>query len=420
MSWLVPSMFVIGGVATALTIALHFIARSRPLAEPLPTARFIPQQPVQARARSMALSDLLLLVMRVLAIVALTAGAAGPVLSSRGRVLRVVVVDRSRGVASIAELRDSARAYARIGDAFVVFDSASLRSAPSFDSLVATSVRGSMSVALASAIRAAARDAEKVDSVDVVLVSPMTREEMDDATFSIRDTWPGHVHLVRVAAARNNRGATRVEIVAPANDAVAAGLSLMRANAEGQATVRLIRAMPSATDSAWARVAGRTLVVWPEAPSSVAWPTATAVDTIGGVASPTGTLVARFPRAWKLNGFAVARWSDGTPAAVETKFGAGCIRDVGILIDGASDLTLHAPFRSFVSALLDPCGGAADNGALTSAQMASLTGPAGLAPAASLRDPATASSNATPWLLAIGAVLLIVELAVRRGSRRLT
>jgi hypothetical protein len=412
-------VFAIGGVAAAVTIALHFIARSRPLAEPLPTARFIPQQALQARARSIALSDLLLLVMRVIAIVALTAGAAGPVLSSRGRVLRVVAVDRSRGVASAAELLDSVRTYARAGDGFVVFDSAALRSAPSLDSLVATSAHGSLSAGIASAIRVAAHDAEKVDSVEVVLVSPLTREEIDDATFKIRDTWPGRIRTVRVAARGEQSGAARVEVVAGTNDAVAAGLSLTRANAQGAATVRLLRTRPTATDSAWARAAGHTLVLWPDGPSSATWPLATTTDTIGGVATESGTLVATFPRIWKLDGAAVARWSDGTPAAIEAKVGAGCIRDVGILIDGASDITLHAPFRSFVSALVQPCGGIVDSRALTSAQLTALAGPARLAPAALLRDPATQVSHATPWLLAIGALLLIAELAVRRGSRKL-
>jgi hypothetical protein len=420
MSWLLPSVFAIGGVAAAVTVALHFIARSRPLAEPLPTARFIPQQPVQARARSIALSDLLLLVMRVLAIVALTAGAAGPVLSSRARVLRVVAVDRSRGVASVAELLDSVRAYARPGDGFVVFDSAALHSAPSLDSLVVTSARGSLSAGIASAIRVAALDAEKVDSVEVVLVSPLTREEVDDATFKIRDSWPGRIRVVRVTARGENTGAARVEIVAATNDAVAAGLSLIRASAEGAATVRLVRTRATPTDSAWARVAGHTLVVWPDGPSSASWPFASTIDTVGGVVTATAALVATFPRVWKLDGAAIARWTDGTPAATEARAGAGCIRDVGILIDGASDLTLHAPFRSFVSALVQPCGGIVDGRALPSAQLAALTGPTRLAPAALLRDPATQVSHATPWLLAIGALLLIIELAVRRGSRKLT
>ncbi|MEO7084554.1 MAG: BatA domain-containing protein [Gemmatimonadaceae bacterium] len=418
MTWLLPSMLAIGGTAAAITIALHFIARSRPVAEPLPTTRFIPQQPVQARARSVALSDMLLLLMRVLAIVALTAGAAGPVLSSRGRVLRVVAVDRSRGLANVSEARDSARAYLRTGDLLVVFDSAAEHSASTLDSVVATSARGSLSTGIASAIRLAARDAARADSIDVVVVSPFTQEEIDEATFKIRDSWSGRIRTVRVAARPAGARAARVEVVAATNDAVAAGLSLMRANSEGPATVRLVRTTPSVMDSAWARGAGHALVIWPDA-GGAGWAANSPVDTIGGVASATGAVVATFPRPWRLDGPAVARWSDGTPAAIEHAFGAGCIRDVGILVDGASDLTLHAPFRAFVSSLMAPCSGLVDDRPMSAAQMSLLAGAKSLASAASLRDPATAVSRATPWLFALGALLLIVELAVRRGTRKL-
>ena len=57
MSWLLPSALAIGGVAAMAAIALHFIARSRPFAEPLPTARFIPERPIHARISSLVLTD---------------------------------------------------------------------------------------------------------------------------------------------------------------------------------------------------------------------------------------------------------------------------------------------------------------------------------------------------------------------------
>ena len=61
MSWLIPSALGIAGAAAVVAVALHFIARSRPLAETLPTARFVPDRPIYARTRSIALTDLLLL-----------------------------------------------------------------------------------------------------------------------------------------------------------------------------------------------------------------------------------------------------------------------------------------------------------------------------------------------------------------------
>src|SRR5512142_3163682 len=98
-SWLLPSALAIAGVSALVATALHFIARSRPLAESLPTARFVPHRPVRARARSIALSDVLLLVVRTAAVLALGAAVAGPVFAgARGRVRRIVALDRSRDV----------------------------------------------------------------------------------------------------------------------------------------------------------------------------------------------------------------------------------------------------------------------------------------------------------------------------------
>src|SRR6185312_16271782 len=110
MTWLLPSAFAILGAALLLVVAVHFIARSRPLAEPLPTARFIPERAVRARTRSLALSDLLLLLMRALALAALGAAVAGQAFSSAyGRTARVIIADGTPAVASLAEVSDSVR-----------------------------------------------------------------------------------------------------------------------------------------------------------------------------------------------------------------------------------------------------------------------------------------------------------------------
>ena len=74
MTWLVPSALAIAGVAALIAAALHLIARSRPIAEALPTARFIPLRGVHARTRSIAMSDVMLLLLRIAAIA--TIGAA--------------------------------------------------------------------------------------------------------------------------------------------------------------------------------------------------------------------------------------------------------------------------------------------------------------------------------------------------------
>ena len=82
-----------------------------------------PQRAIHARTRSLALTDVLLLLLRVLAIMLLGVAVAGPLFAAGRRVTRIVIADRSRAVANIAAVRDSVRAYLRAGDELIVFDS---------------------------------------------------------------------------------------------------------------------------------------------------------------------------------------------------------------------------------------------------------------------------------------------------------
>jgi hypothetical protein len=418
--WLVPSALAIGAVAAVFVVALHFIARSRPMAEPLPTARFVPQRPVRARTRSIALTDALLLLIRVAAVLAIGAAIAAPVFAAaNGRVLRVIAVDRSRAVASAPEVRDSVRAIARAGDVLVLFDSAAaVRAASALDSLTLTRARGSLSAALVAASSAAAGLRAPADSIELVLVSPALAEEVDDATTHVAASWPGRIRLVRVNGADTASAAMpRWNVLATRDDAVAAGLSLM-APSDSNAPVRVVRGKPTTADSVWARDSGHVLVHWPAADSGIVGQPRDAIDAIGGVSTATGTMIGRFPRLWVLDGTPIARWADGSVAAVEHATGDGCIRDIGVLLDEASDITLRAPFRRFVGALLAPCGGVRDFTPLDSTRVAALIGRGPLALASAVRDRGRQSSRWSIWLLLFGAALLIVELAVRRTETR--
>ena len=267
MSWLLPSALTIGGIAAAIVFALHFIARSRPLAEPLPTARFIPQRPIHARTRSMALTDVLLMIVRITALLALAAAIAGPVFAAaRSRVARVIVADRSRDVANIQQVRDTVRGLLRAGDVLVAFDSdATVFASP--DSLKQVDTRGSLSAGLASAVRAGASLATRADSVELILVSPLTSAEVDDATARIRAAWPGRARVVRTAGVRETPAVPpRVATSATTDDPVVAGLSLMGVTGNGSvgaSVVRLVRARVTAEDSAWAKEQGHELDQWP-------------------------------------------------------------------------------------------------------------------------------------------------------------
>jgi hypothetical protein len=402
-----------------VTVALHFIARSRPLAEPLPTARFIPSRPMRARTRSIALSDLLLLFVRLLAIAAVGLAVAGPVVgAARGRVARVIIADRSRAVAGIAEVRDSVRALARAGDVLIAFDSAAT-AIGSPDSLTRSEARGSLSAGIAGAIRGAVSLARSADSAELVIVSPLAVEEVDAATERLRAAWPGRARVVRVRGAAPADTSPVVESMADENDVVLGGLSLVAPVRHG-GWLRLVRGRVSAADSAWAHDNGHVLVHWPSADSGAHWPKRATIDAIGAVASATGVVVARFPRLWALDGPAIARWADGEVAATERPLGNGCVRDVGILFDPSSDVTLRAPFRAFVRAMLAPCGGERAIVPVDASAMATLSGSGPLAAADALHDRDGESSAWTPWLLGAAALLLILELALRRMRAAVT
>ena len=231
MTWLVPSALAIAGVAALIAAALHLIARSRPIAEALPTARFIPLRGVHARTRSIAMSDVMLLLLRIAAIAAIGAAIAAPIVArARGRVTRILVVDRSRAGASVAELRDSARSVMAGVGRVIAFDSVPRVVARSaIDSMSLSSARGSLSAALVAAARDAAGLAEQSDSIELVVVSPFAAEEMDAATLRIRGSWPGRVRLVTVSGSRVSDEPPRIESAANVDDPVIAGLSLMAA-----------------------------------------------------------------------------------------------------------------------------------------------------------------------------------------------
>lgn len=435
MSWLLPSAFGVAAAASLITAALHFISRRRPIAEPLPTARFVPARAVHARVAARAFADPLLLALRTFAILLLGAAAAAPLARlSRGRVARVVVIDRSRAVASAAELRDSVRSVTRPGDVIVLADSAAARIQSPLDpaSLVTTGVRGSLSAALAAGIAAAAGAAPTADSVQMILVSPLLLSEADAALAGIRATWPARIRVVPLRGALSDTVASAVAIRADANDALLAAASLdglaARGEAESRAPIRLIRSEPDSADIAWARSAGHVLVQWPGDAPPPEWATRPAgSDSVSAVAIDGTALVGALRRPWRLPPLqpgqrVAARWIDGEPAAIETRFGAGCVRQVAVAFDERSDIALRQPFRRLLRSLVAPCDAAGPPAPLAEPSTLDMLRGDAAAPASaasSLLDAARPRrSPLAPWLLALGALLLIAEMAFRRSPRR--
>jgi aerotolerance regulator-like protein len=417
MSWLAPSFLAWDAVALAVLAALHLLARRRPPPEHFPTARFVPARALRLTARGIAPSDLLLFLVRALALVAIASAFAGPLVRHpHASVRRVVVADVSRAVAQLRETRDSVRLALRDGDVLLLFDStARVAAGPQLDSLTTAMVRGSLSTALLAASRAASSLAASADSLDLVIVSPLVEEELDDATLLTRDAWPGRARLVRVAASRDTLShALEVE----AGDEPLLAAFRLRGPRGAAAAVRVRRSVPNGADSGWAHLAGHVLVHWPRTSlvdTNAGWRRRARVDIVGGVEAGSAVVVAPLVRRWQLDGRIVARWVDGEAAAVEHSVGEGCIRDVGIGIDPASDAPLRPEFSRLASALLAPCGGRRSWRAAPDSVLTRLAGVGALAPAQSFGHGAAARSPWTLWLVVAAFSLLLLEWAVRRS-----
>jgi hypothetical protein len=413
-SFLAPLWFAAAAAAVAGVIALHLITTQRPPAAPLPTARFVPQGDARASSRAARPTDLLLLLLRCVALLLLGTAFAGPITHGVGASLaRVVVADRSR--AAGADTRDSAVTLTRAGDALVTFDSVAkveLRSAAdSAKAILPGRARGSLSAALVAARRAARELARASDSVELVIVSPLATDEFDAATGAIIKSWPGRARLVRTSSAPPV--AVTVALVSElADDELRPAIAAMNAIARKGpgAIVRVIRKPAAAADSAAARD-GAAVVVWPRA--------ASAVIAAQGLSSGDATLIAPLGRvSFREAGTPVARWANGDLAAAENAVGRGCIREIGVGIPAAGDIALQPAFFAVARSLLAPCGGAVGAAASDSIALAFMhSGPA--ATASALRT-ADESSPLAPWLLAAALLLLGAELYVRRDSAGVT
>ena len=374
--------FLYAALAAALaTIALHFVATREPRAVALPTARFVPESTTHALVRARRFSDPWLLALRLLLLLSIGAALARPVrVPQRERIARVIIADRSGMPASDTEVRDSVRALYRPGDAVVAFDSAA-HYTTAVDSLppAVTSVTGSLSAAPVRAHAAASRIRAGTDSIELVIVSPLTAAEADRATPRIRATWPGRARLVRVASNTTRHGVA-----------------------------------PTVTWNAGARP-----------PRSVA---RRVVDSVGAVTAATDVLVAPFERRWEfprdsLRGASViARWVDGEPAAVEWPVAgdsAGrCVRSIAIPVDSTGDFVLHPAFLRLRDRLLGVCGaGATQPDSAVAASLATMVAGSGpLARASAFPPGPSASSPLAPWLLALALVAALLELVVRRRA----
>jgi hypothetical protein len=432
MTFLAPGFFFASLVVALGVVALHFIVTRQPRASILPTARFVPDLPATATARATRPSDLLLMLLRVLIVLAVGAGLAKPILKpSRGAEARVILADVSRSTGDVAALRDSAKALYRDHDALVVFDSSartiSVDGLDSISTIKQSAKRGNLSAALIAALRAGSSLRDRADSIELVVVSPFAKEEMDAATDSVRRLWPGRARLVRVAPAASEvaRVTPKLEMRANASDPLLVSASLARS--DSTATGLIVRDVTDGTESA----SDRAIIEWPSSTRPRGAVARAVRDTIGGVVSGDAIVVAAFERRWSypadsLRGVEViARWIDGEPAAVETATSSGCSRSVTIPVNPIGDLVIRNDFVKLVAALSHDCISRTARVPAPAAEVDKLKGEGALAPRDAFQPRGDVRSDLAPWLLGLAIAAAIAELFVRRrraervaGARR--
>ena len=424
MTWLAPGFLYASLAVAAAVAALHFIVKRQPRAGILPTARFVPDTPATTVASSRRPSDVPLMLLRMLAVLAAGAGLAKPVLTgSRSADARVIVVDVSRSAGDSIAIRDSVRAVYRERDAIVLFDSAArvVRSgmADTIGSLRPGPRRGNLSAAIIAALRAGSSLRDRADSVELVIVSPFASEELDAATDTIRSLWPGGARLIRIVRSSGSPAPVhRLEINGGAEDPLAVTLQIARNSVTGNAIID--RSTGTSGRNADA------LIAWPVSARPRFAIARAKVDTVGGFTTGDASVVAAFGRQWSfppdsLRGAEViARWVDGEPAAIEKPDGSGCVRSVAIPVTSVGDLVIRRDFVRFVTSLAGTCAAVTALTLADPATIARLERSGGLAPRQSFPALSDAQSGLAPWLFALAIAAAIAELLVRRRGRAIT
>lgn len=409
---LAPIYFYCSLAAAAGVFALHCIVTRQPDSTPFPTVRFVPQGEVRVIALARA-HDPVVLALRLLAVLLVGLAAAHPVWSAGRRAfIRIVLLDRSSVVASLREAQDSAQAWLREGDVLIPFDSAELGLETSIKDLGRSESPGRLTPALIAALRVATQHRQEADSIELVVVSPLTDREFDGATAPVRALWPGAIRLAPLAAAPDPPDSRAVDVPADGGVGIAASLAGLR----GTSTPIRLRTHLTAADSTWAADSTRTLVLWDTIPSA-RWQQVPA-QVVNGVVAGESPFLYPLQRKYVVTpgrtDRVVARWIDGVPVAVERVLGRGCVREVAVPVPLEGDLVVRLPFRHLVMALLAPCHAVSGGTAISAAARAALIGQGPMAPAAAFPAADFGRVPPIPWLILAALLVLGAEQWIRR------
>jgi hypothetical protein len=414
MSFLAPAWIALAAAASLLVAAIHLIAWRLPRAVVFPTARFVPDEPARRAARTVRLADIGLLALRVAILMAGGIAMARPVFESRpAGQATVIAIDKTAAVGDTAVLFGILRSIPRPDrTTFVLFDTtATVESdeTTAMRSLSPRRVPASLSVGLLEATREAHRLGSDYERVNIVLVSPLTREAFDQATLRVRALWPDSIDVIRVAVPSTAPIPAVVEMQSAGDDPVLSGIRLARSNGLVTGTARVVRDAVAAGDSAWVD-SGRVLVIWPRTAAG-------AVERVDGVHAGGVTTIGHFiPTPLDDSGRVAARWVNGVAAAREVARGTGCIRTIGFDVPDVGDFVLTPSFQRVAAELVGPCGGVRSRGEPASDSLVAALAAPSKAIVATVPDEARTPNRLAAAMMVLAILLLLLETIVRRRS----
>jgi hypothetical protein len=435
-SILLPWMLGAAVVGSAVVFLWHLLSVRQPPELLLPTTRFVPGAEASSVARRPRPNDLLLMLLRMVAVAAIATAFAGVrCAAADAQYARLVYVDHSSST-------DSLRASVRDLDSASVVDVAS----DTVGRWIRLDLQTDPGVALArvwsdvAALLAVHPSVEQVE-LSVVLPAVVQSRRGWDAW---RAQWPGPVRVIVADTMADRRPRVVVMRGALSDDPVAAALAVHMpsvplrdgrvgpSGADADADVALVTiaradsvTMPAGYAGVWVR--------WlaPPRPDSQAaqW------DTVGAVSAGGRTVVGPFVRpvdalppvaspgasSPRESLRTIARWSDGEPAAVVQDKGSACLVDVWVDAAVGSDLLLSPDAVGLLEAVLHACTpqGLSSTSLMERATSATaLSAQVRAVSAEMLRARVTmpqeqADSRWTWALLALGAAALLLEWRVR-------
>ncbi|WP_411279722.1 hypothetical protein [Gemmatimonas sp.] len=366
----IPWIFGVAVAAALAITALHFLSVRQPRILLLPTARFVPERDARAVARQAKPSDVPLLVLRVIALLAAGGALAGARCVQSGAThSSIIVLDETLRADSIAVVARAVRASAAT-------DVADVSDAAPPTVLWVNGVATDPGVAIVAAIRESAHQVKanrRLAALSLAVAMPefvRSREGWD----AWRGQWPASIRMLPYghATASDTRavlptapGMVRVvgarPVIGPSSglDAVEAAFALRGAIAPRGSTID--GAVVVQRGGAGGVERAGVVVHWPVSGVPIGWQAATVMDSVGAVTAAGVALVAPWartalPPVLSDSVRAIAWWSDGVAAAVERTRGSSCVREVALAVAEGSDLLLSPAADGLLRALRAPCG----------------------------------------------------------------